>query len=352
MRTALYEVQKELGGRFVDFAGWDMPVQFSGVLDEHATVRERVGLFDVSHMGEVRISGTQAVAFVDHLVTQNVRKLVPGQAVYTVMCLESGGIVDDLIVYREPEAVFLIVNASTTAKDLAHMRLMAAGFDVAITDVSADYALIAVQGPASDALLPEVVREVPGKRFTFVDTQTWDGAPVRVARTGYTGERGVEIAVAPTHADALFRALMQKGERMGCKPCGLGARDSLRLEKKLPLYGNDIDETTTPLEAQLGWVVKMDKPDFVGRAALAAAPVKRRWVGFTMEDRAIPRHGYEVRADHEVIGEVTSGTMSPVRRVGIGCAYVPLAHAAIGTPLQIIVRGEAHPARVCETPFL
>lgn len=352
MRTGLYDIQKELGGRFVDFAGWDMPVQFSGVLDEHATVRERVGLFDVSHMGEVRITGPQAVAFTDYLVTQNVAKLTPGQAVYTVMCLPTGGIVDDLIVYREKESVFLIVNASTTPKDLAHMREVAKGFDVEIHDLSADYALIAVQGPASDALLPEVVREVPGKRFTFVDTQTVDGAPVRVARTGYTGERGVEIAVAPHHADKLFRTLMDKGAPHGCKPCGLGARDSLRLEKKMPLYGNDIDETTTPLEAQLNWVVKLDKNDFVGRAALLAQPAARKWVGFTMLDKVIPRQHYEVRHAGARIGEVTSGTMSPVRRVGIGCAYVPAALAAVDTEIEIVVRGEPHPARVCDTPFV
>jgi aminomethyltransferase len=357
MRTPLYEIQKQRGARFVDFGGWDMPVQFSGGIDEHNAVRQAVGLFDVSHMGEVRITGKDAVAFTQKLVTQNVEKLKPGDAVYTVMCLESGGIVDDLIVYREgPDAIFLVINAGTTPKDVAHMKRVAEGFQIELQDLSPEYALVAVQGPASNRLLEGLVKDIPVKRFTFVDTHTLSGLKVRVARTGYTGELGVEIACAPADAERLFLEIEKAGAPVGLKLCGLGARDSLRLEKKLPLYGMDIDETTTPLEAGLDWVVKLDKaPDFNGKAALAQQKqrgVARKWVGFKMLSNLIPRHGYPVLVQGKEVSNVTSGLMSPMLRVGIGCAYLPAEHAVIGEKIEIVVRDKSQPAEVVKTPFV
>jgi len=356
MRTPLYEIQKQRGARFVDFGGWDMPVQFTGGIDEHMAVRNAVGLFDVSHMGEVRITGKDAMRFVQELVTQNIEKLEVGNAYYCVMCNADGGIVDDLIVYREPnDAIFLVINASTTEKDLAHMRELAKSFDVTLKDLSPELALIAVQGPKSNALLEGLVKQIPQKRFSFVDTETLSGLVVRVARTGYTGELGVEIFVAPDKAEQLFLEIEKAGAPHGLKLCGLGARDSLRLEKKLALYGNDLLDTTSPLEAGLGWVVKLDKASFVGKPALdaqKAAGVSRLWVGFKMRDNHIARAGYPVLIDGKEVGHVTSGTQSPQLKVGIGCVYVPVSQSAVGTKLEIIVRGAPHPAEIVKTPFI
>ena len=356
-RTPLYEAQKRRGGRMVEFAGWDMPVQFTGLIDEHMAVRTGVGLFDVSHMGEVRISGADALACVQKLVTQDISKLQAGDAVYCVMCHPSGGIVDDLIVYREAgDSVFLVINAGGIAKDVAHIRQVASAFKQAtVDDLSDQYALIAVQGPKSDDVLARLLERSPDKRFSFVDTTTKDGLAVRVARTGYTGERGVEIFVAPAQAEALFEAILKAGEPSGLKLCGLGARDSLRLEKKMPLYGSDIDDDTSPLEAGLGWVVKLDKGDFVGRSVLERQKhegVKRAWVGFKMLDHTIPRHEYAVLVEGREVAKVTSGTMSPVLKVGIGCAYLPAADAKVGRRIQVVVRGEPHDAEVVKTPFV
>jgi aminomethyltransferase len=353
----LYEIQKARGARFVDFGGWDMPVQFTGGIDEHNAVRTAVGLFDVSHMGEVRITGKDAIAFTQKLVTQNVEKLKVGDACYTVMCNEQGGIVDDLIVYREgQDAIFLIINAGTTPKDLAHMREVAKGFDITLKDLSPEYSLIAVQGPLSNKLLEGLVPEYPQKRFTFLDTKTKGGLTVRVARTGYTGELGVEIAVLNADAEKLFLEIEKAGAPVGLKCCGLGARDSLRLEKKMPLYGMDIDDTTSPLEAGIDWVVKLDKSsDFLGKAVLTkqkAEGVKRKWVGFKMANNLIPRHGYPVLVDGKEVSKVTSGLMSPNLRVGIGCAYVPTADAVEGRKIEIVIRDKAAPAEIVKTPFV
>lgn len=356
-RTPLYEIQKQRGAKFVDFGGWDMPLQFTGNIDEHLAVRQAVGLFDVSHMGEVRLRGKDALRCVETLVTQNITKLSPGQAVYTVMCNTSGGIVDDLIVYREEgDSIFLVVNASTTAKDLAHIREVASRFSVQVDDLSADFALLAVQGPQANALLERLLKQLPGKRFTFVDTETLGGLRVRVARTGYTGEQGVEIFCAPADAQALWLAAEQAGAGLGVKPCGLAARDSLRLEKKLPLYGNDLDDTTSPLEAQLDWVVKLDKEvRCIGYEVLAAQKaegVRRKWVGFKMGDNFIPRQGYPVLIGGKEVGKVSSGLSSPTLKLGIGCAYLPAELSAQGTALEVLVRGAPHPAVVCATPFV
>jgi len=361
LKTPFYDAFLARGGRFVDFSGWQMPVQFTGIIEEHMAVRQHVGLFDVSHMGEVRLSGPQAFLAAQALVARDLSKLKPNQACYTVMCQESGGIVDDLIVYLEhADSIFLVINAGTTAKDLAHIQQVCSTFkDVQVQDLSAQYALLALQGPQSDVLLSHVFHALPSRRFSFVDTTTiQDNIPVRIARTGYTGEKGVEIFIAPTQAMDVFLMLEQQALAVLGTPlklCGLGARDSLRLEKKLALYGQDIDESTSPLEADLAWVVDLNKPHFVGQHALlkqAEQGLSRLWVGFKMQDKQIPRHGYAVEIQGQPVGVVTSGVMSPCLRVGIGCAYLPIDYAKIGQKIDIVVRQQRVLAEVVKTPFV
>ena len=356
-RTPLYDCHVAAGGRIIDFAGWDLPVQYSGVLDEHATVREAVGLFDVSHMGELLITGPDALAAVNRIVTNDVSKLVDGQAQYTAVCTPDGGIVDDMIVYRVSAAeIFICVNASNRDKDYAHYREHLTG-DCVLEDQGDRWAQLALQGPRSPETLSAVLGvDLIGElgAFHFRDVP-WGGTTLRVATTGYTGERGVEIYVAPDHAPALWDALMAAGAPHGIKPCGLGARDTLRLEMAYCLYGNDIDGSTTPLEAGLGWVTKLAKGDFVGREALLrqkAAGVPRRLVGLELVDRGIPRHGYPIWAGGEVVGRVTSGTMSPTLKKPIGMGYVPMALTAPGTDIEVEIRGRNVAARVVKLPFI
>lgn len=356
-RTPLYDRHVQAGGRLIDFAGWELPVQYSGVLDEHATVREAVGLFDVSHMGELRITGPDAIAAVNRVVTNDISKLVDGQAQYTAVCLPSGGIVDDMIVYRVgPTEIFICVNASNREKDHAHYREFLTG-DCVLEDQGDQWAQLALQGPRAGqtlaaALGEDLVEALPPFHFRDVP---WGGTTVRVATTGYTGERGVELYVDTAHAGALWDALMTAGAAHGIKPCGLGARDTLRLEMGYCLYGNDIDDTTTPLEAGLGWVTKLGKGDFVGRAALLRqkdAGVPRRLVGIELLDRGIPRHGYPIWAGGEAVGHVTSGTMSPTLKKAVGMGYVPTALAAEGTAIEVEIRDRRVAARVVKFPFI
>ena len=356
-RTPLYDVQKERGARFVPFAGWEMPVQFGGVIQEHMAVRERVGLFDVSHMGEFVVEGPGAFEGLQYAVTNGLNKLVPGRAKYTVMCTAEGGIVDDLIVYRESEQRFLlVVNAARIADDFAHLEGVLAPYECRLSDRSADYALMALQGPKAFEVLAQVsdLSMASAPPFSFVDGLVAGCAGVRVARTGYTGEEGVEIYCAPAQAEPIWCALEEAGRARELALCGLGARDTLRLEMKYPLYGNDIDLGTNPLEAGLGWVVKFKQGDFLGRDRLLQVKEKgpeRKWVGFKMLGRGIPRPGYPLRVGEEEVGKVTSGTHSPCLREGIGVGYVPTAHAAPGTELEVMVRDKAVGAVVCETPF-
>ena len=357
-RTPLYEVQAEQGGKFVPFAGYDMAVTFAGLMSEHAAVRERVGLFDVSHMGELVVEGPQALDALQTIVTNDVSKLVDGKAQYTVMCLENGGIVDDLIVYREAaDRYFICVNASRRAADFQHMRQHAARFRCKVTDVSDSYAQIAVQGPKAALVLGSItsahIQDMLS--FTWVDVQVAGIPNVRVARTGYTGEHGYELYCPSADAPDLWRALFKAGEPHGIAACGLGARDTLRLEMKYPLYGNDIDLQHNPLEAGLGWVVKLQKGEFIGRAALQAiktAGPQRAWVGLTMEGRGIPRPGYAIAVDGNSVGVVTSGTHSPTLGAPIGVGYLPAALSKIDTPVQIIIRDKPVAARVSATPFI
>jgi aminomethyltransferase len=355
-RTPLAAAHRRLGGRMVEFAGWEMPVYYSGILEEHRAVRERAGLFDVSHMGEVEVRGPGAIAACQRIVTNDLGKLAPGAAQYSVMCLPSGGIVDDVIYYRlGDDRVLFCVNASNQEKDFRWIREHAS--DVEVRNRSADFAQLALQGPMAERILqPLTAIDLRALRpFFAVDAQVGDIATL-ISRTGYTGEDGFELYVAPEHAEALWNRLLADGKGEGLVPVGLGARDTLRLEKGLMLYGNDIDESTTPLEAGLGWVVKLDKGEFIGRDALArqrAAGVRRRLVGLLMDRSAAPpRHGYAVHRGGRSVGAVTSGTKSPTLGRGIALALVEREVAEIGTRLEVEIRSRQHPAEVVPLPFV
>jgi aminomethyltransferase len=351
MRTPLFEAHQALGARLVPFAGWEMPVQYSGIVDEHRAVRTDVGAFDVSHMGEVWFHGPRAAEALQRLVTNDLGKIVDYQSMYTVMCYPDGGIVDDCIVYRSNAEDFLIVvNASNRAKDFAWMQEQTAGVAAPI-DISDETALVAVQGPRAVALLSELAGEDLGariapKRWGFANVV---GVRVSLARTGYTGEDGFEVFIPGSKARAVWDAIIGAG----AKPCGLGARDTLRLEARLSLYGNDIDQTTTPLEAGLGWAVKFDKGEFIGKAALEkqkAEGIPKKLIGFKVAGRGIARHDYPILdAAGAPVGKVTSGTTAPTLGYPIGLGYVPtpLAEAS----LQVDCRGKVFPIELVSGPF-
>jgi aminomethyltransferase len=356
-RTALYEIHRAAGAKIVPFAGFAMPLQYDGILAEHARVRTGVGLFDVSHMGEVRVTGPDALAAVNRLITNDLRRVEDGRAQYTALCREDGTIVDDLICYRiSAHEVFICVNASNRHKDVAHMRAHLSG-DAVLVDESESYSQIAVQGPNAPKLLRRVLGEAAKLkpfRITTLTPALLGGASCKLATTGYTGEPGGEIYCRNEDAPVLWKALMEQGGDLGVGPVGLGARDTLRLEMAYCLYGNDIDDTTTPLEAGLGWVTRLDKDDFVGRAALLAQQergVGMRLVGIEVGDRGIARHGYAIKVGGEVAGRVTSGTLSPTTGRSIAMAYVPVSHAEPGSEVVVDCRGKDKPARVVTTPF-
>jgi aminomethyltransferase len=357
--TPLADAHRELGAKLIDFGGWLMPVSYpAGIVEEHHATRRAVGIFDVSHMGEVHFRGPGAAQAVQRLVTNDVGQLGDGRALYTVACRPDGGIVDDLIVYRlAAEHYLLVVNASTTAKDLAWFRAEVGG-RCDIHDASDETALIAFQGPkAAGALGPLVsVPLTPLKRFQLLADVKLAGRPVSIARTGYTGEDGFEIFCSPHDAPGLWGELLEAANRHGGKPVGLGARDTLRLEARLPLYGNDLDESTSPLEAGLGWVVKPAAGDFIGKAALAqqsAAGLARRLAGFVMLGRGIARHGYGIHAgaDGPRVGVVTSGSYGPTVDKAIGLGYLPVALAEPQQRLYIDCRGRMIEAEVVKGPF-
>jgi aminomethyltransferase len=356
-KTPLHDLQVERGARMVPFAGWELPVQYSGLVAEHTAVRDRVGLFDVSHMGEILIEGPGALDAVQWIVTNNVAKLVDGKALYSVMCVEDGGIVDDLIIYRQAaDSYFLCVNASRRDVDFEHIRKQSERFDAEVTDVSDAWAQLALQGPKAVDVLGSMTDHDVGAMppFGWVDTMVAGLHGVRVAATGYTGEAGFELYVRGDDSPRLWQALEEAGAAHGLALCGLGCRDSLRLEVKYPLYGNDIDLEHNPIEAGLGWVVKLKKGDFLGRDAIAAvkeAGPAWAWVGFKMQARGIPRQGYAIARNGETVGVVTSGTHSPSLGEPIGCGYVPTALGAIGSTFDVIIRDKPVPAVVVETPF-
>jgi aminomethyltransferase len=338
----------------VEFCGWDMPVQYSGILDEHAAVRTRVGLFDVSHMGEVIFRGPKALEALNRAFTNDLSKVADGQAQYGCLCRETGGIVDDVVVYRRgAEDLLVCVNAANRAKDFEWLSAHAGGADV--RNESDEFAQLALQGPLAAQVLQRLtavnLSAIRTYRFTRGDVA---GVPCLVARTGYTGEDGFELFCPPDRAAHLWDALVEAGRPEQLVPCGLGARDSLRLEMAYRLYGSDMDDRTTPLEAGLSWVVKLDKGEFVGRDALVRQKeqgLARKLVGFAMTDAGIARHGYPVLQDGHEVGEVTSGTRSPSLGTSIGLAYVPPALAAEGSTFAIEIRGRAAAAKAVKTPF-
>ena len=357
-RTPLYDAHRRLGAKMVDFGGWSMPVQYpTGILEEHRATRTAVGVFDVCHMGEVRFRGPRAAEAVQRLVTNDVARLTDGRAFYTVACLPNGGIVDDLIVYRIAGDHFLIVvNAANRDKD-CRWFVSQVGTRCDVADVSDETGLLAFQGPAAArALAPLTAAPLDGlPGFGFVADTTVAGIPASVARTGYTAEDGFEILFPRREAERLWNALLEAAAGAGGKPVGLGARDTLRLEGKLSLYGNDLDEETTPLEAGLGWVVKLDGADFIGRDALRAqkaAGVERKLAGFVMVGRGIARHGYPIYdAAGAEVGRVTSGGPAPTLEKNVGMGYVPARLDVAGTRLSIDCRGKRVDAEVVKGPF-
>lgn len=351
-KTPLNEVERELGGKMVDFGGWELPVQYSGIIEEHQAVRERAGLFDVSHMGEVAVKGPDALSLLQRATCNDVSKLEDGRAQYNGLLYPTAGFVDDIWVGRRAENDYiLVVNASNVEKDFEWLADLAKGLEVEVRNVSDDYVLLALQGPQSQRVLqPMTDAGLPQLKYYRFTPATVDGAAGMISRSGYTGEDGFEIFLPPGDGPRIMRKLIDAG----VKPCGLGARDTLRLEARMALYGNDIDHTTTPLEADLGSIVKLEKGDFMGRDVLQrerAEGPKRKLVGFEMVDRGIARHGYPVVDGGEEIGVVTSGTHSPTLKKPIGLAYLPLGKSAPGTEFMVLIRGKETLARVVPTPF-
>ncbi len=356
LKTPLHDWHVARGGKMVDFAGWRMPVQYGGLVDEHTAVRERAGLFDVSHMGEIRLRGASALANIQRLTVNDASTIEDGQAQYTAMVNDDGGIIDDLLVYRvASDDYLLVVNAGTTGKDYAWIVDRLDG-EVEATNESGDWAQIALQGPKAADVLSEIFDEDLGSiayyRFAL---SSYGDSPAILSRTGYTGEDGFEIYLAPEHAPSLADQIMTAGEPHGVLPAGLGARDTLRLEAGMMLYGSDMDESRTPIEAKLGWIVKLDKDDFIGRGVLQqqkADGTDERIVAFKAVGRGIPRPGYPLLdAAGEKIGEVTSGTFSPTLREGIGMGYVSSPLAVPDQEIFIEMRGKAIEAVTVKPPF-
>jgi aminomethyltransferase len=356
-RTPFFRLHQQLGAKIVEFGGFEMPIRYRSIIEEHRAVRATVGVFDVSHMGEFEVRGTGAAEFVQQATVNDVTKLTPGAAQYSAMCYDHGGIVDDLLVYHLGDYYMLVVNASNTEKDFAWLKEHTSR-NVDLHDVTDEIALLAVQGPRSMEAL---------QRLTSVDLSTIPyyhsvrgqlaEVDMIISRTGYTGELGFELyfRAVPSDCERVWHAIFDAGRSFNIQPVGLGARDTLRLEMGYCLYGNDIDETTNPLEAGLGWITKLEKGEFIGRAALLKAKaegVRRKLVGFTVEEKAFPRHGYEISSNGSKIGYVTSGTFSPSVEKGIGLAYVESPYTAPGTTFDVSVRSKPVRGTVVKTPFL
>jgi aminomethyltransferase len=353
--TPMNQAHRELGAKMVPFGGWEMPVQYEGILAEHKAVREAAGLFDVSHMGRFEISGEEAVSFLNHVTINDVSALENYQSHYNAACYDHGGLVDDFLIYKCPDKLLMVPNAGNREKDMAWFRKHLSSFDAKISDLSEETALLALQGPKALEILSRLTDVPLGdlgyQRFTELRV---DGITCRVFRTGYTGEDGFELWIPTNAAEQIWRALLQVGKVSGLQPIGLGARDTLRLEAGLCLYGHEIDETINPLEARLGWITKLEKPSFIGREALVAqksAGLTRRLAGLRLLTRGIPRQGYRILKDGEPVGEIVSGTMSPTLGFGIGTGFVPMALSKPGTQLEVEIRGKGLPAKVTKLPF-
>ena len=360
-KTPLASRHEAAGAKMIDFTGWYMPVQYTGILDEHRAVRTAAGLFDLGHMGQVDVSGPDALAFLQYVATNDVSILQPSQAQYALLLYPTGGVIDDIIIYRRPsgEGFFVVINASNTDKDVAWLlerRAERSELDVDVTNISGKTGMLAIQGPNAVAIVTQVTADDLSdmEYFTCRET-TIAGVPVLAGRTGYTGEDGWEFYTPIAEAGAVWDALTEAGKAHGLQPIGLGARDTLRLESRMPLYGNELSAEINPYEAGLGWAVKLDKGDFVGRDALVAARergIGRRTVGFQMAERGgVPRSHYDVQVDGQSIGFVTSGAPSPTVGENIGLALIDKAHAGLGKPLDIMIRGKPIKAIQIKTPF-
>lgn len=354
--TALEQIHIALGAKMVPFAGYNMPVQYSGLRQEHAAVRERAGMFDVSHMGEFFVEGPDAIPFLQKVTSNDVSKLIPGKIQYSCFPNEQGGIVDDLLVYCFSEEHFLlVVNASNMDKDWNHLQNYTSGFEVELSNQSDDYSLLAVQGPKATDILQTLTQvdlnEI--RYYNFVIGRIAGIEEVIISATGYTGAGGFELYVPNEHAAKLWNSVIEAGEPYGLLPAGLGARDTLRLEMGMCLYGNDIDDTTSPLEAGLGWITKFSK-DFISSQTFAKKKEEglyKKLVGFEMIDRGIPRHGYEIAKNGKVVGRVTSGTASPSTGKNIGMGYVPIELSAEGSEFDVLIRNKSIKAQVVKLPF-
>ncbi|MGA0133873.1 MAG: glycine cleavage system aminomethyltransferase GcvT [Opitutales bacterium] len=356
-RTPLHPLHVELGARLVPFAGWEMPVQYTGIIEEHHAVRRAAGLFDVSHMGEARVRGDGALTLVERVMTNEMTSLRVGHARYSIMCQPDGGCVDDVIVYRLDDAEFLVcLNAANAAKDIAWLRTHAEGLDVEVVDECARWAQLALQGPCAEQILAKVADAslTPPRRFAFTTGKVAGESGCIVSRTGYTGAPGFEIYLPASSAMRAARALLEAGRPLGLLPAGLGARDSLRLEAGYPLYGHEISERISPIQAGLGWAVKFSKPDFVGREALrrqAEGGPPSSVIMFSLDDRRIARQGAAVYSGDLQVGEVLSGTQSPTVGKPIGTALVAAGHVA-DAALAVDIRGHRIPLSVAATPFV
>lgn len=357
-RTAFHALHTALGAKMVEFAGFEMPIQYSSIFEEHRCVRKNVGVFDVSHMGEIEVRGSDAAAFVQNVTVNDVSKLAPGKVQYSAMCYDDGGIVDDLLVYHRGDHFMLVVNAANCAKDFQWLRDHADG-DVQVIDRSDEISLLAVQGPNAISTLQKLtsVDLASMPYYTFIDG-TLAGVSMTISRTGYTGEVGFELYFSSDVAlsERVWHAIMEAGKEFGIQPVGLGARDTLRLEMGFRLYGSDIDQTTNPLEAGLGWITKLEKGNFIGRDALLKVKqngLKRKLVGFTMiDEKAFPRHGCDIQVNGSSVGTVTSGTVSPTLEKGIGMGYVAVPHAENGARINIVIRNKEAKAVITKLPFI
>lgn len=355
-KTPLNQVHKDLGAKMTDFGGWEMPVEYTGIIEEHKAVRERCGIFDVSHMGEILVSGANAAKSLQKIITNDIKKLLDGKIIYTPICKEDGGIIDDLLVYRIREDQYLlVVNASNIEKDFNWVKEHVLN-KTEVENLSDDYAMIALQGPESKKILTTLTDIDLNSLayYTFREAKA-AGVEMIISRTGYTGELGYELYFEPEKAESVWQELINAGKEYGLQACGLGARDTLRLEKMYALYGNDIDENTNPLEAGLGWTVNLEKGDFIGREKLIEVKencCQRKLVGFIITERGMARHGYEIYSGEEKIGEVTSGSYSPSLAQSIGMAYVDREYSEPGSEIEIKVRKRKIKAEVVKGPFL
>ena len=358
-RTAFFPIHQRLGAKIVPFAGYEMPIQYAGIIEEHNTVRHHVGMFDVSHMGEFEISGKDACALVQKVTTNDASKLNAGKIQYSAMCYPDGGIIDDLLVYNLGDRFMLVVNASNIAKDFEWIRSQTGTLDVQLVDKSDSISLLAVQGPQSLVTLQKISSVDLSSLVYYSFTRgKIAGTEMIISRTGYTGELGFELYFdsSGSTAETVWNAIMEAGKEFSIKPIGLGARDTLRLEMGFCLYGNDIDQTTNPLEAGLGWITKLDKGNFSGKEAILKTKqegLKRKLVGFVMEEeRAFPRHGYEIHDNDATVGTVTSGTVSPILEKGIGMGYVRSDLAQAETPIAVQIRGKSVGGKIVKMPFI